>query len=74
MRWEAVTAGLMVLTGAIETEEFTDEAVTAQAANDWWWYLVYGVLAVAGVIYQARSLARIRGSMRESWESRGRYA
>ncbi|HXV96019.1 MAG TPA: DUF4203 domain-containing protein [Gaiellaceae bacterium] len=66
----AVTAGLMVLTGAIETEDFTDEAVTAQAGDDWWWYLVYGVLAVAGIVYQARAMERMRGSMRESWEAR----
>lgn len=66
----AVTAGLMVLTGAIETDDFTDEAVTAQAGDDWWWYLVYGVLAVAGIVYQLRAMARVRGSMRESWEAR----
>jgi hypothetical protein len=66
----AVTAGLMVLTGAIETEDFTDEAVTAQAGDDWWWYVVYGVLAVAGIVYQARAMERMRGSMRESWEAR----
>jgi hypothetical protein len=66
----AVTAGLMVLTGAIETEDFTDEAVTAQAGDDWWWYLVYGVLAVAGIVYQMRAMERVRGSMRESWEAR----
>jgi hypothetical protein len=66
----AVTAGLMVLTGAIETQDFTDEAVTAQAGDDWWWYLVYGVLAVAGIVYQMRAMERVRGSMRESWEAR----
>jgi hypothetical protein len=69
----AVTAGLMVLTGAIETEEFTDEAVTAKAADDWWWYLVYGLLAVAGIVYQARAMSQMRGSMRESWEARRAY-
>ncbi|HXV32640.1 MAG TPA: DUF4203 domain-containing protein [Gaiellaceae bacterium] len=66
----AVTAGLMVLTGAIETEEFTDEAVTAQAADDWWWYLVYGVLAAAGIVYQLQAMAQVRGSMRDDWEAR----
>lgn len=66
----AVTAGLMVLTGAIETEDFTDEAVTARADDDWWWYVVYGALAVAGIVYQMRAMERVRGSMRDSWEAR----
>jgi Domain of unknown function (DUF4203) len=66
-----VTAGIMVLTGAIGTDEFTDDAITAHASDDWWWYVVYLALAGAGVVYQARSMARIRGSMRDSWEARG---
>lgn len=66
----AVTTGLMVLTGAIDTEDFTDEAVTAEAGDDWWWYAIYVVLAVAGIVYQVRSLGRLRGTMRESWEAR----
>lgn len=66
----AVTAGLMVLTGAIGTDDFTDEAVTGEAADDWWWYAIYLVLAVAGIVYQARFLGRMRGSMRDAWVAR----
>lgn len=66
----ALTAGLMVLAGAIGTEDFTDDAVTGAAADDWWWYAVYLALAVAGIVYQARFLGRMRGSMRDSWAAR----
>jgi Domain of unknown function (DUF4203) len=66
----AVTAGIMVLTGAIGTEDFTDDAVTARAADDWWWYVLYLALAIVGVVYQARAMERMRGSMRDSWEAR----
>jgi hypothetical protein len=66
----AVTAGIMVLTGAIGTEDFTDDAVTARAADDWWWYVLYLALAIVGVVYQARTMERMRGSMRDSWEAR----
>ena len=70
----AVTAGIMVLTGAIGTEDFTDNAVTARADDDWWWYVVYIGLALVGVLYQARSMERMRGSMRDTWDARRGYA
>ena len=70
----AVTAGIMVLTGAIGTEEFTDSAVTARADDDWWWYVVYIGVALVGVLYQARSMERMRGSMRDTWDARRGYA
>jgi hypothetical protein len=66
----AITTGIMVLAGTIGTDEFTDEAVTARANDNWWWYVLYAALAVAGVINQVRLTASIRGSMRESWEAR----
>jgi hypothetical protein len=70
----AVTAGVMVLTGAIGTDDFTDNAVTARADDDWWWYVLYVGLALVGVLYQARAMERMRGSMRDGWESRRSYA
>ncbi len=63
----AITAGIMLLVGAIDTDEFGDEAVTELANNDWWWYAVYAVLAVVGIVVQVRSAERLRGSMREAW-------
>ena len=70
----AVTTGVMVLVGAIGTDEFTEDAVTARASDDWWWYVLYFGLAVVGILYQARAMERMRGSMRDDWDSRGRRA
>ena len=66
----AVVAGVMVLAGTIGTEDFTDNAVTARADDDWWWYALFVGLAIVGVLYQARAMERMRGSMRESWDER----
>ena len=69
----AVVTGLMLLTGAIDTADFDHERVTADAANDWWWYAIYAVLAVAGLVVQLREASRLTSSMRESWAAgRGR--
>ena len=53
--------------------DFDHERVTADAANDWWWYAIYAVLAVAGLVVQLREASRLTSSMRESWAAgRGR--
>ncbi len=70
----AVVTGLMLLFGAIDTEDFTSNAVTSRADNDWWWYALYFGFAFAGGLYQVSAMQRMRISMRESWESRGSYA
>jgi hypothetical protein len=61
----------MLLVGAIDTDDFNPDAVTGEADNDWWWYALYGALAVLGVLVQARSAERLRESMRQSWAARG---
>lgn len=64
----AVTLGLMLVSGAIDTREFTDEDVTEQAASaGWWWYVVYAVFAVAGTTVQIESAQRLRGSVRDGY-------
>jgi hypothetical protein len=60
----------MVLAGTIGTDEFTDEAVTARASDDWWWYAIYLAIAFFGIVTQIRLAAGVRGSMRESWAGR----
>jgi hypothetical protein len=65
----AITTGLMLLTGALDTADFTDESVTAQADNDWWWYVVYVVLVVLGITSQLRLTRRLLRPIREEWES-----
>jgi hypothetical protein len=66
-----IVAGIMLLTGVVETAEFTSEAVTERLEDDWWWYALYLGLAIAGLIAQLRAVERINRSLRESWVEAG---
>jgi hypothetical protein len=63
----AITMGVMLLVGTTDSADFTSDSVTEQIDAGWWWYVVYGALALAGMVTQLRGAARIRGSMREAW-------
>ncbi len=65
----AITTGVLLLAGTIDARDLADETVTTRADGAWV-LVLYAALAVAGVISQLRSRGRVRGSMRESWETR----
>lgn len=67
----AITTGLMLLFGTIDTADFDHDRVTAEAGDHWWWYVVYLGLAVAGVVTQVRSASGLTRSMRETWDAGG---
>jgi hypothetical protein len=62
----AIVTGIMLLVGAVDTQEFSNAAVTARIGNDWW-FLLYLALALLGVVVQARASDQLRRSMRDSW-------
>jgi hypothetical protein len=66
----AITTGIMLLTGALDTADFDTDAVVARADHDWWWYAFYVVLAVVGLVAQLRAIDRAAATMRESWAAR----
>jgi type II secretory pathway component PulK len=69
----AVVTGTMLLFGVISTDDFDAATTTQQLDDDWWWYALYAGLAIAGMVAQFTSTARMRASLRESWaESGGR--
>jgi hypothetical protein len=61
------TSGFMLLTGAMDSADFTRSSATDQIKDDWWWYAVFFVLAIAGLVVQTRDAAAMRRSMRASW-------
>jgi hypothetical protein len=65
----AAVSGFMLLTGAMDTADFTTGSATDQIKDDWWWYAVFLVLAIAGLVVQTRDAAAMRRSMRASWAS-----
>ena len=62
-----VVTGLMLLFGVVNSADFADDAYTSRIHDDWWWYLTFLVLAIAGALSQSRDAAALRRSMRESW-------
>jgi hypothetical protein len=54
----AMVAGGMLLVGALETADLTRAYVTERIEDDWWWYLGYLVLVIAGIFSQAAGNAR----------------
>jgi hypothetical protein len=67
----AVVAGLLLLTGGLETSELGTTALTDQLQEAPGWWVLYAVLALAGIVAQLRALASLRGSLREQWMADG---
>jgi hypothetical protein len=60
-------AGVMVIAGSIGINRLTAEGVAAEMSRGWWWYVLYGGLALLGIIAQLR--ARGPRTMRQQWGS-----
>lgn len=60
-------SGLMLMFGSIDTDTFTNGHFVTLVRDDWWWYLIYLVLAIVGLVAQSRSVASVRYTMREQW-------
>lgn len=62
----ATVGGLMLLTSTIELEDFTRSTVTSTIGHDWWWYAIYLVLVIAGIVAQTRVLGR-ETQLQQQW-------
>jgi hypothetical protein len=65
----AVVAGLMLVTGAMNSADFTGDAFADQVHDDWWWYFAVVVLALVGTINQMRDASAVRRRLRAGWAS-----
>jgi hypothetical protein len=64
-----IVAGLMLLFGTFDTEDFSIGMTTEYVADDWWWFVIYGGLAVGGIIAQSPAADGPRDSLREAGAS-----
>ena len=62
-------AGVMLIAGTIGINRMTAEGVSAEMSRGWWWYVLYGGLAVLGIIAQLRAQSRGPRTMRQQWGS-----
>ena len=62
-----IVFGLMLVFGVIDVAELDSAQTTEALADDWWWYAIYIVLAVAGMVAQFVDVDRRRDSLRAAW-------
>ena len=60
--------GVMLVAGSIGLDRLTADGVSAEMARGWWWYVLYGALALLGIIAQLRASRGTR-TMRQQWGS-----
>lgn len=66
-----VVTGAMLLSGAVETADFTQASITSELDDDWYWYVSYLVLAIAGLVAQFQAVSSLRASIRDDWAQSG---
>jgi len=63
----AMVVGLMLIFGVVDVGEFNSAITTKALADDWWWYAIFVVLALAGMIMQFSDTQRREDSLRAAW-------
>jgi hypothetical protein len=64
-----IVAGLMLLFGTVDVDDFDIGVTTETVADNWWWFVIYGGLVVGGIVAQFTEVDRRRESLREAWVS-----
>jgi hypothetical protein len=62
-----ILAGVMLLTGVVDSPDFAAPGTTQALQLGWWWTAAYLGLAVVGLIVQLRSAEARRGTLRQAW-------
>jgi len=62
-----IVFGLMLVFGVVDVSELDSAQTTEVLADDWWWYAIYIVLAIAGMVAQFVDVDRRRDSLRAAW-------
>jgi hypothetical protein len=66
-----IAAGIMLLTGSLTTDDLDSEAVVSRIEDSAGWWVLYAVLAAAGIVLQLRHHADMRRSVRAQWAADG---
>lgn len=66
-----VVGGVMLVAGTIDNTQLSERTTTEVLTDDPWWYLLFVVVAIAGIVVQIRAADRLDRSLRESWEAEG---
>jgi len=63
----SVVAGLMLLLGTLDSEDFTEGTFIDAVQASWGWYLLLLALALVGIVAQTRQRVTMRRTVRETW-------
>ncbi len=63
----SVVGGLMLLFGSMNSTDFTRASFANTVRDSWGWYLLLVVLALFGIVVQARQRAVMRRTVHEYW-------
>jgi hypothetical protein len=66
-----MVTGVMLLAGTLSTDDFEVAATTETIDDAWWWYAMYAVLVILGIVAQLRDQERLRQTLRQNWETSG---
>jgi len=64
-----IVAGLMLMVGTVDLDDFDVGTTTEYIADDWWWFVIYGGLVVGGLVAQFTDVDRRRESLRAAWKT-----
>ncbi|MCB1256043.1 MAG: DUF4203 domain-containing protein [Microthrixaceae bacterium] len=67
----ATVGGLMLLFGSIDSADLDRANVVATIQDAPGWWLLYAVLAIAGIVGQGQSVRAMEHSLREQWAADG---
>jgi hypothetical protein len=67
-----IVTGAMLLVGTVNLDDFDNGITTKQVLHDHpWWYALFGVLLVAGIVAQIAFRDKVARSLREAWTDAG---
>lgn len=66
-----IVAGIMLLVGTFDVADLDQGVTAAHATDNPWWYVVFGALAVAGLVSQLAFRERVDASLRAAWVQAG---
>jgi hypothetical protein len=71
----AITAGVMLIVGTVNLDDFDDGVTTKDLVrHNAWWYVLYLGLAIVGIVAQIAFAAKVDDTLRETWtESGGKH-
>ncbi len=71
----AITAGVMLIVGTVDLDDFDNGITTKDIISDNpWWYVLYLGLAIVGIVAQIAFAAKVEQTLREGWtESGGKH-